>query len=96
MGANVGFAWSFVAAHVSGPYYLEVPADGPPSRAPALLTSAVTRVVHRHPHALAGPVPRVAIPPPPTGAPALLAVHDVAAFGAPGAVALAAARPISA
>lgn len=34
VGANVGFTWSFVAGHVSGPHCLEVPAEGPPLRAP--------------------------------------------------------------
>jgi hypothetical protein len=65
VGANVGFAWSFVAEHVSGPCYLEVPADGPPLRAPELLAAAIVRVANRQPHAIAGIVPRGAIRPAP-------------------------------
>ena len=66
LGANIGFCWSFVAEHVSGPFYLEVPADGPPSRAPSLLATAVVRVVNGHPHAIDGIVPRDAIRPAPS------------------------------
>jgi len=74
VGANVGFTWSFVADHVSGPCYLEVPADGPPLRAPALLAAAVVRVARRQPHAIAGSVPRGAIRPAPAAAPAIPAM----------------------
>jgi len=70
----VGFTWSFVADHVSGPRYLEVPADGPPLRAPALLAAAVVRVARRQPHAIAGSVPRGAIRPAPAAAPAIPAM----------------------
>jgi hypothetical protein len=71
IGANAGFAWSFVAGHVSGPCYLEVPADIPSRCAPEHLAAAVVRVIDRHPHAIAGPVPHDAIKPPPATARAL-------------------------
>jgi hypothetical protein len=71
IGADAGFAWSFVAPHVSGPCYLEVPADIPSRCAPEHLAAAVVRVIDRHPHAIAGAVPHHAIEPPPATARAL-------------------------
>jgi hypothetical protein len=73
VGANVGFTWSFVADHVGGPCYLEIPAAGPPPCAPALLAAAIVRVVKRQPHAIAGPVPREAIRRLPCATPVLAA-----------------------
>jgi hypothetical protein len=65
VGANVGFTWSFVAEHVCGPCYLEIPAEGSSHGAPELLAAAVVRVVKRQPHAITGIVPNGEIRPPP-------------------------------
>jgi hypothetical protein len=60
IGANVGWAWSFAAARVDGPYYLEVPAG---DRSPVLVAEAVVRVARRQPHAVRGRVPPEQIAP---------------------------------
>lgn len=70
LGPNCGHAWSFVAGHVSGPYYVEVPAESPRC-GPERLAAAVVRAMRGHPHAVTGVVPHGEIPPPPVTATAL-------------------------
>jgi hypothetical protein len=72
LGPNSGHAWSFVADHVSGPYYVEVLAESPHC-GPERLAAAVVRAIRCHPHAVTGVVPRREIPPPPATATALAA-----------------------
>ncbi len=72
LGPNSGYAWSFVADHVSGPCYLEVPAEAPHC-GPERVAAAVVRAMRCHPHAVTGVVPRREIPPPPATATALAA-----------------------
>jgi hypothetical protein len=62
VGANAGWAWSFVAGEVWGPCYLEVPARTGSHRSPQLLAAAVVRVATRQPHALCESVPQDHIP----------------------------------
>jgi hypothetical protein len=63
VGANTGWAWSFLAGEVSGPSFLEVPAGNGSVRSPQLLAEAVVRVSNRQPHGVCGPVPAEQIPP---------------------------------
>ena len=72
LGPNTGHAWSFVADHVSGPYYVEVPAESPHC-GPERLAVAVVRALRCHPHAVTGLVPRREIPPVPATATTLAA-----------------------
>ncbi len=72
LGPNSGHAWSFAADHVSGPYYVEVPAESPHC-GPERMAAAVVRAMRCHPHAVTGFVPRREIPPPPATATALAA-----------------------
>jgi hypothetical protein len=72
LGPNSGHAWSFVADHVSGPCYLEIPTESPHC-GPERMAAAVVRAIRRHPHAVSGVVPRREIPPPPATATALVA-----------------------
>lgn len=62
VSANSGWAWSFLAGEVSGPYCMEVPAG---ERAAQLVAEAVVRVAKRQPHALLEPLLREEIPPVP-------------------------------
>ena len=62
VSANSGWAWSFLAGEVSGPFCMEVPAA---ERAAQLVAEAVVRVAKRQPHALLAPVPHEEIPPVP-------------------------------
>jgi hypothetical protein len=59
VSANSGWAWSFLAGEVSGPYCMEVPAG---ERAAQLLAEAVVRIAKRQPHALLEPLLREKIP----------------------------------
>jgi hypothetical protein len=62
VGPNCGWTWSFLAADVSGPCYLEVPARDGLVRTPQLLAQAVVRVARRQPHGVREPVPDEEIP----------------------------------
>jgi hypothetical protein len=63
VGANRGWAWSFLAGAICGPWHLEVPAgDGAPA-SPQLLAEAVVRVARRQPHGVRDAVPAEEIPP---------------------------------
>ena len=62
VSSNSGWAWSFLAGEVSGPYCMEVPAG---ERAAQLVAEAVVRVAKRQPHALLEPLLHEEIPPVP-------------------------------
>jgi hypothetical protein len=62
VGPNCGWTWSFLAADVCGPCYLEVPARDGLVRTPRLLAQAVVRVARRQPHGVREPVPPEQIP----------------------------------
>ena len=62
VGPNCGWTWSFLAAEVCGPCYLEVPARDGLVRMPWLLAKAVVRVARRQPHGVREPVPHDEIP----------------------------------
>ena len=59
VSANSGWAWSFLAGEVSGPYCMEVPAG---ERAAQLVAEAVVRIAKRQPHALLEPLLREKVP----------------------------------
>jgi hypothetical protein len=62
VAADTGWAWSFLAEELCGPYHLEVPAGAGPVRSPRLLAEAVVRVVKRQPHGVCEPMPADRIP----------------------------------
>lgn len=62
VGPDAGWSWSFVATEISGPCYLELPANDRSTHSPELLAEAVVRGVTRHPHALCGAVPLEVLP----------------------------------
>jgi len=63
VGANTGWAWSFLVGEVTGPCFLEVPAGNGSLRSPQLLAEAVVRVSNRQPHGVCEAVPAEQIPP---------------------------------
>jgi hypothetical protein len=63
VGANTGWAWSFLAGGISGPCFLEVPAGNGSLRSPQLLAEAVVRVANCQPHGVREAVPAEQIPP---------------------------------
>jgi hypothetical protein len=62
VGPNCGWTWSFLAAEVCGPCYLEVPARDGLVGTPQLLAQAVVRVARRQPHGVQEPVRHEEIP----------------------------------
>jgi hypothetical protein len=60
VGPDTGWSWSFVAAEISGPCYLEIPGR---CHSPELLAAATVRALARHPHAVRERVPPDCIPP---------------------------------
>jgi hypothetical protein len=71
VSANRGWAWSFLAAEVSGPFCMEVPAG---ERAAQLVAEAVVRIAKRQPHALLERLRREEIRPVPEAVIAFVAV----------------------
>jgi hypothetical protein len=62
IGTNVGWTWSRVVADLDGLYMLDVPVPEDVHR-PERLGTAIAHARRRHPHAIAGAVPRAQVPP---------------------------------
>jgi hypothetical protein len=62
VGANRGWAWSYVVADLQGLCWLDVPIAGGTDLARRLAT-ALAHAYRRHPHAAIAAVPRSAVPP---------------------------------
>jgi hypothetical protein len=60
VGANHGWAWSFVITDLQGLCGLDIPARD--ADWPARFVTALTHAHRRHPHAVTGVVPRAAVP----------------------------------
>jgi hypothetical protein len=65
VGANVGFAWSFVIDQLVRLCCMDVPAQVRERPARDRLPAAVAHASAHHPHAVTTVLPRSAIPPPP-------------------------------
>jgi hypothetical protein len=64
VGLNEGFGWSFALPELTGLCFLDVPATARDTWGGTVAT-AVAHARCGHPHAVAGAVPREAVPPPP-------------------------------